>query len=156
MSRNLLYNYITDIEELEKEGEKHLKYEESVIFVVADLNEHLEERKEESLAISNRDKWRAKPIVRESAKSNETGKYLQDQEEDLLQNVQSLDISQKEISVQNQQRQKESYPDDWIDRYASGQDQLNTSNAERGYQGSVQLVSNSSLTCQNINSHLIT
>ena len=72
MSRNLLYNYITDIEELEKEGEKHLKYEESVIFVVADLNEHLEERKEESLAISNRDEWHAKPIVRESAKSNET------------------------------------------------------------------------------------
>ena len=89
--------------------------------VVASFNEHLEERKEESLAISNRDKWRAKPIVRESAKSNETGKYLQDQEEDLLQNVQSLDISQKEISVQ---------------------DQLKTSQVERGYQGSVQTTLN--------------
>ena len=152
-----MYNYITNIEDQEKEGDLHIKYEEDVILVVASFNEHLEERIEEkSSAMSNREKWQAKPVAGESAKGNETGKYILDQEEDLLQNVQSLDISQKEISVQNQQRQKESYPDDWIDRNASGQDQLNTSNAERGYQGSVQLVSNSSLTCQNINSHLIT
>ena len=147
-----MYNYITNIEDQEKEEDLHIKYEEDVILVVASFNEHLEERKEEkSSAMSNREKWQAKPVAGESAKGNETGKYILDQEEDLLQNVQSLDISQKEISVQNQQRQKESYPDDWIDRNASGQDQLNTSNAERGY-----LVSNSSLTCQNINSHLIT
>ena len=111
VSENLMYNYITEIEESEKEGEKHLKYEESVILVVADLNEHLEERKEESSAISNREKWQAKPVAGESAKGNETGKYLLDREEDLLQNVQSLAINQKEISVQEQQKQKESYPD---------------------------------------------
>ena len=93
VSENLMHNYITDIEELEKEGELHIKYEE----VVGELEEHLEERKEGSLAMSNRKKWQAKPVAEESAKGKETGKYLLDQEEDLLQNVQSLDISRISI-----------------------------------------------------------
>ena len=91
-------------------------------------------KKEESLAMIN-----AKPIAGESAKGKELEKYLLDRKEDLSQKVQSLAINQKEIPVQDQQKQKESYPDDWIDRYVSGQDQLNASKAERGYQNTVQL-----------------
>ena len=69
---------------------------------------------EESLAMSSREKWQAKSVAGE----NETGKSLLDQEDQKrLQNVQSLAISQKETPVQNQQRKKESYPDDWIDEY---------------------------------------
>ena len=80
---------------------------------------------EESLAMSNREKWQAKPVAGKSAIAEEPEKYLLDRKEDLLQNVQSLAINRKEFSVQDQQKQKESYPDDWIDRYVSGQDQLN-------------------------------
>ena len=107
ISKNLLYNYITDIEEQEKEGEKHFKYEEDVIFVVAAVDEYIKEE-EENVAISNREKWQVKPVAGEK----ETETYLLDREEDLLQNAQSLAISQEEISVQDQQRQKESYSDD--------------------------------------------
>ena len=49
--------------------------------------------------------------------------------------MQSLVISLKKTSVQNQKRKKETYPDDWIDEYVSGQDQLKTSKAEKSGQG---------------------
>ena len=139
INEDIVDNYIEDRETQEFEEEEQEVYREEVMLALMKLGKHLEEKKEESLAMSNREKWQAKPVTGESAKGKETGKYLHDQEEDLLQNVQSLDISQKEISIQNQQRQKVSYPDDWIDRYVSGQEQPNTSKTERSYQSSVQL-----------------
>ena len=89
--------------------------------------------------MSKREKWQAKSFVEERAKGNKTGRSLINPEEDLLQNVKSLAISQDKIPVQNQQRQKKSYPDDWVDEYVSGQDQLTTSKAEKDSQGSIQL-----------------
>ena len=93
--------------------------------VVGKLRKHLKGRRheesldeEESFAMSNREKWQARPVAGESAKGKEPEKYLLDREEDLLQNVQSLAFNQKEISVQ---------------------DQLNTSNGERAYLNTVQL-----------------
>ena len=87
--------------------------------------------------MSKREKWQAKSFVEERAKGNKTGRSLINPEEDLLQNVKSLAISQDKIPVQNQQRQKKSYPDDWVDEYVSGQDQLTTSKAEKVYQSSI-------------------
>ena len=108
INENIVDNYISDPERQEFEEEEQEIYREELRVVVGKLRKHLKGRRheessdeEETLAMSNRKKWQAKPVAGENAKGKEPEKYLLDREEDLFQNVQSLAINQKEISVQD-------------------------------------------------------